>query len=68
MFKNFLFFILSFFCFISYSQDTIAHLDSNSVDDITPLLEKYTYYKDKFMANCVQENITYNQGNGFENL
>jgi len=62
----FLFFSISFHS--SYSQDYIPISDTIFQDTITPLLEKIEAYKIKYEANCVQDKITDNQGNGFEGL
>ena len=63
MFKKNLFFCFLFLCFLSYSQDSLIYPDT-----INTLLEKYNHYKNKYKVNCVQDKITDNQGNGFDNL
>ena len=68
MFKKILSFCLLSFYFISYSQDSITNPDTFTQDTMAPLIEKYNHYKSKYNSNCVQDKITDNQGNGFEDL
>ena len=68
MYKLLLLLVFSFQLFISYSQQLIPISDSVSVDTISVLLEKINEYKLRYKVNCVQDKITDNQGNGFEEL
>lgn len=68
MYKKILSFCLLSCYFMSYSQDSIKYPDTFTQDTMAPLIEKYNHYKSKYQANCVQDKITDNQGNGFEDL
>ena len=59
MSKLFYFLILFLFLFSS----CFAQNDSVKIDD-----SAFKYYKDLYGVECVQEKITDNQGNGFEDL
>ena len=68
MFRLLLLLVFSFQLSISYSQKSVFLSDSVLVDTISPLLEKINEYKLKYKVHCVQDKITDNQGNGFEDL
>ena len=68
MFRLFLLLVFSFQLSISYSQNSVPISDSIPVDAIAPLLEKINEYKLRYKVNCVQDKITDNYGNGFEDL
>ena len=68
MCRLFLLLVFSFQLSISYSQKSISISDSIPDDTISPLLEKINEYKLRYKVNCVQDKITDNRGNGFEDL
>ncbi|MBT6698788.1 MAG: OmpA family protein [Flavobacteriales bacterium] len=68
MCRLFLLLVFSFQLSISYSQDSVLISDSISIDTLSPLLEKINEYKLRYKVNCVQDKITDNRGNGFEDL
>ena len=66
--KKILLLLFSTLFFSSYSENLIISNNSLIIDTLSPLIDKIQEYKTRYKSNCVQDKITDNRGNGFEDL